>query len=69
MKKLLLLSISLLTLSFVSNSFAHDLKGAIASEDRTPKNVIRDVYRHPYETLDLFGIKPDMTVIELSQLF
>jgi len=66
MKKLLLLSISLLTLSFLPNTFAHDLKGAIASEDRTPKNVARDVYRHPYETLDFFGIKQDMTVIELS---
>ena len=66
MKKLLILSASLLTLSFATNSFAHDLKGAIASEDRTPKNVVRDVYRHPYETLDFFGIKQDMTVIELS---
>ena len=66
MKKLLLLSISLLALSFLPNTFAHDLKGAIASEDRTPKNVVRDVYRHPYETLDFFGIKQDMTVIELS---
>ena len=66
MKKLLLLSISLLALSFLPYTFAHDLKGAIASEDRTPKNVVRDVYRHPYETLDFFGIKQDMTVIELS---
>ena len=66
MKKLLLLSISLLTLSFASNSFAHDLKGAIASEDRTPKNVVRDIYRNPYETLDFFGIKQNMTVVELS---
>ena len=66
MKKLLLLSISFLALSFLPNTFAHDLKGAIASEDRTPKNVVRDVYRHPYETLDFFGIKQDMTVIELS---
>ena len=66
MKKLLILSISLLTLSFTSNFFAHDLKGAVASEDRTPKNVVRDVYRHPYETLDFFGIKQDMTVVELS---
>ena len=66
MKKLLLLSISLLALSFLPYTFAHDLKGAIASEDRTPKNVVRDVYRHPYETLDFFGIKQDMTIIELS---
>ena len=57
MKKSLLLVISLLTLSFLPNTYAHDLKGAIASDDRTPKNVVRDVYRNPYQTLDFFGIK------------
>ena len=66
MKKLLLITTSLFAFCFLPHTFAHDLKGAIASEDRTPKNVVRDVYRHPYETLDFFGIKPDMTVIELS---
>ena len=66
MRKLLLLSISLLTFSFTSNFFAHDLKGAVASDDRTPKNMTRDIYRHPYETLKFFGIESDMTIIELS---
>jgi len=66
MKKLLLITTSLLVFCFLPHTFGHDLKGAIASEDRTPKNVVRDVYRHPYETLEFFGIKPDMTVIELS---
>ncbi len=66
MKKSLLLVISLLTLSFFPNTYAHDLKGAIASDDRTPKNVVRDVYRNPYQTLDFFGIKTDMTIVELS---
>ena len=66
MRKLLLLSISLLTLSFTSHFFAHDLKGAVTSDDRTPKNMTRDIYRHPYETLKFFGIESDMTIIELS---
>jgi predicted methyltransferase len=42
------------------------LKAAVASPSRTPANVQRDVYRHPYETLNFFGIKPNMTVVELS---
>lgn len=42
------------------------LKAAIASKDRTPANVARDSARHPYETLAFFGIKPSMTVVELS---
>jgi predicted methyltransferase len=42
------------------------LKAAIASKDRTPANVARDSARHPYETLTFFGIKPTMTVVELS---
>ena len=40
------------------------LKAAIASPQRTPENVARDVWRHPYETLSFFGIKPDQTVVE-----
>lgn len=42
------------------------LKAAIAAPSRTPGNVARDTYRHPYETLTFFGIKPTMTVVELS---
>jgi predicted methyltransferase len=32
---------------------------------RDPANVARDKYRHPAQTLDFFGIQPDMTVIEI----
>jgi predicted methyltransferase len=42
------------------------LKAAIASPSRTPANVARDPARHPYETLTFFGIRPDMTVVELA---
>lgn len=42
------------------------LKAAIASSQRTPAYVQRDAARHPYETLMFFGIKPTMTVVELS---
>lgn len=42
------------------------LKAAIAAPTRTPANVARDGARHPYETLSFFGIKPTMTVVELT---
>ena len=42
------------------------LKSAIAGEQRSAANKARDSYRHPYETLTFFGIKPTMTVIELA---
>ena len=42
------------------------LKAAIAGSARTPANALRDGARHPYETLTFFGIKPGMTVVELS---
>jgi predicted methyltransferase len=41
------------------------LRAAIASSHRSAANVARDKWRHPYETLTFFGIKPNMTVVEL----
>jgi len=40
-------------------------KDILQNPDRTPAFVERDVYRHPAETLDFFGVKPDMTVVEI----
>ncbi|GAB2539998.1 class I SAM-dependent methyltransferase [Rhodanobacter koreensis] len=42
------------------------LQQAVNGHWRSPANQARDPYRHPVETLQFFGIKPDMTVIELS---
>lgn len=42
------------------------LHAAIAAPTRTPANVARDGARHPYETLAFFGVKPTMTVVELT---
>jgi len=39
--------------------------GILQSSDRTPAFTERDVYRHPGETLAFFGLKPDMTVVEI----
>lgn len=41
------------------------LQKAIAGPQRTPAYVKRDRYRHPLETLEFFGIRPDMTVVEV----
>lgn len=42
------------------------LQAAIAGPQRSDLNKARDKYRHPFETLTFFGIKPDMTVVEIS---
>lgn len=56
-----------LTLAVQLPSFAEDLglKAAVAAPSRTKANAARDAARHPYETLNFFGIKPTMTVVEL----
>ena len=38
---------------------------AIAGEHRSESNRLRDKYRHPRETLLFFGLRPDMTVVEI----
>ena len=50
----------------INSIYSHDLKGAVESEDRTPKNVLRDPHRNPLETLTFFGIESDMVIVELS---
>ena len=41
------------------------LDQAIAGEHRASASKARDKYRHPRETLLFFGLKPDMTVVEI----
>ncbi len=40
------------------------IKATAASKTRKPGSADRDKYRHPVETLDFFGFKPTMTVLE-----
>jgi predicted methyltransferase len=37
----------------------------LAGDHRSPANRARDVYRHPKETLSFFGLRQDMTVMEV----
>ena len=65
MKRLILAA--MLATGMAGAAHADDaLKSAIAGEHRAAANKARDAFRHPYETLTFFGIKPTMTVIELS---
>jgi len=48
------------------NSYSGDLRDFVESSSRSESNALRDVYRNPVETLSFFGLKSDMTVIELS---
>lgn len=41
------------------------LKSAVASPARTPAFAARDKWRKPVEVLTFFGIRPDMTVVEI----
>ena len=41
------------------------LDQTLAGEHRSRANKARDQYRHPRETLLFFGLKPDMTVVEI----
>lgn len=42
------------------------LSAVLGSEHRTPGNADRDAHRHPVKTLLFFGLKPDMTVLEVG---
>src|SRR5579862_9741813 len=41
------------------------LASAVNSPIRDPKNVARDRYRHPRESLSFWGLRPGMTVLEI----
>lgn len=41
------------------------LDEALASNFRRPENKVRDNYRHPYQTLQFFGLKNTMNVVEV----
>lgn len=42
------------------------LQHAVDGSWRSAANKARDRYRHPIQTLEVFGLRPDMTVIELD---
>lgn len=49
----------------VEERTAEKLRAAVASPDRPEAERARDQFRHPVETLEFFGLRDDMTVLEL----
>ncbi len=46
--------------------FAARLDQVLAGAWREPKNTARDQYRHPKQTLEFFGLKSGMTLVEVT---
>ena len=65
MRSLTIILLLTLALSGCAEQQGDLLDEVIASEHRDAKNVARDVYRHPGETLSFFGIEPDMHALEI----
>ena len=66
--RIVLRLLPILMLGLASPALAADdgkLKAVIAGDQRPADQKARDQYRHPYETLQFFGIRNDMTVLEI----
>jgi len=67
--KILKLLFSILVLSIPgllqASSLDELIRQAMAGDHRDPGNSQRDQYRHPRETLEFFGLKPDWSVVEI----
>ena len=53
------------SLALQAQNAAAALDAALAGAHRSEANRARDRYRHPKETLEFFGLRPDMTVVEI----
>jgi predicted methyltransferase len=53
------------TAACAADPFDPKLVAAVASDFRSSADKARDQYRHPLQTLTFFGLKPNMTVVEL----
>lgn len=52
--------------SALDSDFAAKLDTAAQGDHRSDKNKARNQYRHPVATMDFFGLKPEMTVLEIG---
>ncbi|WP_231665413.1 MULTISPECIES: hypothetical protein [unclassified Pseudoalteromonas] len=61
----LLITTTLIAPNLLAGAFTGNIKLAMVSETRTGKEKNRDRNRKPTETLEFFGIKEDMKVLEI----
>src|SRR5215470_8250141 len=54
-----------LTMLTLAAHAAQTLDEILAGPQRDPANAARDVWRHPKQVLEFFGVKPDSTVVEV----
>lgn len=60
------LSALFFSLMVVPSWAALDWDAALAGQHRAERNSARDMFRHPRETLEFFGVKEGATVVELA---
>jgi len=48
-----------------SSGVKYTLLQSISADHRSAKHIARNPYRHPQQTLEFFGLKPNMTVVEI----
>jgi predicted methyltransferase len=66
MKRILALSLLFACgIAFADDAIDEKVAAALAAESRPEADVVRDRNRRPLETLSFFGLKDDMTVLEL----
>jgi predicted methyltransferase len=58
-------ALCLFTLNTMPAYAAQTLDEILAGPQRDPANAARDVYRHPKQALEFFGVQPDSTVVEV----
>jgi predicted methyltransferase len=56
----------MLSLAMLPAQAALDWEAALAGDHRSAANKARDGFRHPAETLQFFGLREGMTVVEIS---
>ncbi|MBQ4832962.1 class I SAM-dependent methyltransferase [Pseudoalteromonas sp. MMG010] len=66
LKSLFVATLAMTSTMAISHNHSANVEQAVQSTERSAKNSARDEYRHPIETLSFFGLKPTMTVVEIS---
>ncbi len=62
---LAMLASFILSTNILAGELSTELDSVLQGSQRDAKNVARDVYRHPKETLMFFDLKTDMNVLEI----